>query len=187
MLSAAITAALALPRGLQTGVRPCALPLIRGGAVGRSGGRFSSSALQMAAAPDAVSMVVDDIASSPLDRRSYRWIELDSGLRALLISDPNTDKAAAALEVDAGHFNDPAGIAGLAHFTEHMMFLGTESYPDERAFKEFTSRHGGTSNAFTGMESTGYHFGIAATQLGPALDRFASFFREARCVESIFL
>jgi insulysin len=59
-----------------------------------------------------------------------------------------------------------------------MMFLGTESYPDEQAFKEFITRHGGSSNAFTGMETTGYHFGVNALQLAPALHRFASFFRE---------
>lgn len=130
------------------------------------------------AAPDDVAVVVDDITRPALDHRQYRYIELGSGLRALLISDPRTDKAAAALEVQAGHFDDPEGVAGLAHFTEHMMFLGTESYPDEQAFKDFITRYGGSSNAFTGMESTGYHFGVNALQLAPALDRFASFFRE---------
>ena len=39
----------------------------------------------------------------------------------MLISDPAADKAAAALEVRAGHFDDPESMPGLAHFTEHML------------------------------------------------------------------
>ena len=48
-------------------------------------------------------------------------------------------QAAAALEVGAGHFQDPDEIPGLAHLTEHMMFLGTEQYPGEGEFKAFLS------------------------------------------------
>ena len=118
----------------------------------------------------------DNIIAPPLDERSYRWVELSNGLQALLVHDPDAVKAAAALEVRAGHFSDPADIPGLAHFTEHMCFLGTEKEPDEDAFKAFLQRHGGSSNAFTGMEATGYHFQIAPTALPDALERFAAFF-----------
>ena len=172
-----LTAAALVPHGFAFARAAPARALRRcGGKLPRAAARLSGGAAAPAAA--ATTRVVDDIVSAALDRRSYRWVELDSGLRALLISDANSDKAAAALEVKTGHFDDPADVAGLAHFTEHMMFLGTESFPDERSFKDFIGRHGGSSNAFTGMESTGYHFGVNANALPEALGRFASFFAE---------
>ena len=42
----------------------------------------------------------------------------------LLVSDPSTDKAAAAMDVHIGHMSDPPNLPGLAHFCEHMLFLG---------------------------------------------------------------
>ena len=60
-----------------------------------------------------------------LDKRKYRLIELsDNKLQILLVSDSETDTEAAAVHVKAGHFDDPADRAGLAHFHEHMVFLG---------------------------------------------------------------
>ena len=64
-----------------------------------------------------------------IDTRSYRALRLANGIRAVLVSDPRTDKSAAALAVERGSFDEPADIPGLAHFLEHMLFLGTEKYP----------------------------------------------------------
>lgn len=47
-------------------------------------------------------------------------------MEALLISDPSTDKASAAMDVKVGHLSDPEDLQGLAHFCEHLMFMGTE-------------------------------------------------------------
>lgn len=58
---------------------------------------------------------------SSSDDRSYRALRLPNGLRALLISDPRTDSAAAALSCGVGHMSDPWNIAGLSHFLEHMV------------------------------------------------------------------
>lgn len=41
-----------------------------------------------------------------------------------MISDPNATKSAAAMSVDVGAASDPDGLPGLAHFLEHMLFLG---------------------------------------------------------------
>lgn len=51
---------------------------------------------------------------------------LENGIEALLIRDEKTDKAAAALDVKAGHLADPEDLQGLAHFCEHLLFMGTE-------------------------------------------------------------
>ncbi len=49
-----------------------------------------------------------------------------------------------------GHLEDPWEYAGLAHFLEHMLFLGTEKYPDQAEYKEYLGKNSGSSNAYTG-------------------------------------
>ncbi|KAH3744611.1 insulin-degrading enzyme [Pelomyxa schiedti] len=105
-----------------------------------------------------------------------RFITLENGLTACLFSDPTADKAAASMSVRIGSDQDPANIPGLAHFLEHMLFLGTEKYPDETSYKDFMQKHGGTNNAYTAGQETNYHFDITAPFLQGALDLFAQFF-----------
>ncbi|OEE68133.1 peptidase M16 [Enterovibrio norvegicus FF-33] len=113
---------------------------------------------------------------SPNDHRGYRQITLDNGLRVLLIEDAQAPRSAAALTVNVGHFCDPADREGLAHFLEHMLFLGTELYPKVGEFQSFTSRHGGSNNAWTGTENTTYFFDIQHDYFEEALERFGQFF-----------
>lgn len=110
------------------------------------------------------------------DKRSYRYLILENQLRVLLISDPSVEKAAAALDIQVGANQNPADRAGLAHFLEHMLFLGTEKYPTAGEYQEFISQHGGRYNAYTAPENTNYFFEIDKDQLAPALDRFSQFF-----------
>lgn len=51
-------------------------------------------------------------------------------------------------------------IKGIAHFLEHMLFMGTEKYPDENEYSKFLSAHGGASNAYTDSEDTVYYFDV---------------------------
>ncbi|CAI7853949.1 unnamed protein product, partial [Closterium sp. NIES-53] len=105
--------------------------------------------------------------------------------------------AAAAMCVGVGSFLDPPDALGLAHFLEHMLFMGSVKFPDENEYDSFLRRHGGGSNAFTETEFTCYHFDVAHKYLHPALDRFAQFFvaplvkadameREVQAVDSEF-
>jgi secreted Zn-dependent insulinase-like peptidase len=116
------------------------------------------------------------IISSEMDSRSYRALRLANGLRVILVSDPAADKAAAALDLDVGSGSDPEDRAGLAHFLEHMLFLGTDLYPSAGEYQSFIRSHGGNNNAYTTVNHTNYYFDIAASSLQPALDRFARFF-----------
>ena len=75
-------------------------------------------------------------------------------VQVLLVSDETTDKSAAALDVHIGHMSDPVNLPGLAHFCEHMLFLGTEKFPDENEYSKFLSQHGGSFNAFTSSDHT---------------------------------
>ncbi|XP_024120451.1 insulin-degrading enzyme [Oryzias melastigma] len=123
-----------------------------------------------------VKRVVDDIIHSPEDSRLYRGLEFTNGLKAVLISDPSTDKSAAALDVHIGSLSDPDSVPGLAHFCEHMLFLGTEKYPKENEYSQFLNQHGGSDNAFTSSDHTNYFFDVSHEHLHGALDRFAPFF-----------
>ncbi|MDX1457724.1 MAG: insulinase family protein [Marinobacter sp.] len=134
---------------------------------------------------------------SPNDRNEYRFLTLDNDLRVLLVSAPDSEKAAASLNVAVGSGNDPRGREGMAHFLEHMLFLGTEKYPDAGEYQQFIKSHGGSHNAFTAFRDTNYFFDIQAQHLEPALDRFAQQFsaplftadlveRERRAVHSEF-
>ncbi|KAI1314496.1 Insulinase (Peptidase M16) [Mortierella claussenii] len=129
------------------------------------------------------------------DDRLYRLIRLKNDLEVLLIQDPNVDKSAAALDVHVGHLSDPKNLQGLAHFLEHLLFMGTAKYPRENEYSEFLSQHSGSSNAFTGLDNTNYYFEVGHAHLEGALDRFAQFFispafsenckdRELRAVDS---
>uniref|UniRef100_A0A8D3CVB7 Insulin-degrading enzyme n=1 Tax=Scophthalmus maximus TaxID=52904 RepID=A0A8D3CVB7_SCOMX len=124
----------------------------------------------------AVKRVVGDIIRSPEDKRVYRALEFTNGLKAMLVSDPTTDKSSAALDVHIGSLSDPGNIAGIAHFCEHMLFLGTKKYPKENEYSQFLSEHAGSSNAFTSGEHTNYYFDVSHEHLEGALDRFAQFF-----------
>eukprot|EP00252_Welwitschia_mirabilis_P027613 TRINITY_DN9512_c0_g2_i7.p1 TRINITY_DN9512_c0_g2~~TRINITY_DN9512_c0_g2_i7.p1 ORF type:complete len:1006 (+),score=221.01 TRINITY_DN9512_c0_g2_i7:195-3212(+) len=110
------------------------------------------------------------------DKREYKRIVLSNSLEVLLISDPETDKAAAAMDVSIGAFSDPDGLEGLAHFLEHMLFYASEKYPLEDSYMKYLTEHGGKSNAFTGSEHTNFHFDVNADYFEEALDRFAQFF-----------
>uniref|UniRef100_A0A914XIB4 Insulin-degrading enzyme n=1 Tax=Plectus sambesii TaxID=2011161 RepID=A0A914XIB4_9BILA len=136
-------------------------------------------------APDSIVKArYENIIKSAEDKRLYRGLELHNGLRVILVSDPTTDKSAASLDVSVGHLNDPWELPGLAHFCEHMLFLGTEKYPSENEYSKFISAHGGMSNAFTAADHTNYHFDIAPEHLHGALDRFAQFFLSPQFTES---
>lgn len=47
--------------------------------------------------------------------------------------------------------------AGLAHFLEHAVHLGSAKYPDEKDYKLYLSQHGGSSNASTSKTSPPHH------------------------------
>ncbi|XP_058236910.1 insulin-degrading enzyme isoform X2 [Hemibagrus wyckioides] len=134
------------------------------------------SALNLRMSDPAVKRVVSNIIRSPEDKREYKGLEFTNGLKAILISDPTTDKSSAALDVHIGSLSDPSDIAGLAHFCEHMLFLGTKKYPKENEYSQFLSEHAGSSNAFTSGEHTNYYFDVSHEHLQGALDRFAQFF-----------
>ncbi|MFK7872506.1 MAG: insulinase family protein [Oligoflexales bacterium] len=116
--------------------------------------------------------------------RSYREVTLENGLQVLLISDPTFSKSAAALDVGVGSLMDPPERLGLAHFLEHMLFLGTDRYPDVEEYSRYLNTFDGHSNAYTAAENTNYHFEVSHEGFEGALDRFSRFFIAPRMDEA---
>lgn len=118
-----------------------------------------------------------DVLKSPNDQRLYRAVTLRNGLRVLLVSDPDATASGAALSIHAGSYSDPEDIPGVAHFCEHMLFLGNSAYPTEDELRRFLSAQGGSLNAFTTEQFTTYFFDVSPSGLLGALSRFSSLFK----------
>ena len=103
-------------------------------------------------------------------------IRLKNGLEAYLISDPEVQQSAASLCVEVGSWSDPENVPGMAHFVEHLLFMGTRKYPAEADFCKYIGERGGEYNAFTAHDRTVYGFCLNHEGLDGALDRLSHFF-----------
>ena len=136
---------------------------------------FTSEATTAATAPEQTRLQI--LTPSFQDRQTLT-IKLDNGLEALLISDPKAPQSAAALAVHVGSWKDPENAMGMAHFCEHMLFLGTEEYPEENSFQRFVMTNQGEYSAYTAHDRTCYLFSIETPAFPEALSRYSSFFKK---------
>lgn len=133
------------------------------------------------------------------DKKQYRALSLSNGLRAMLISDPKAEDipqpaasdaslgssmeqfkgklAACAVLVTVGSFSEPRQYQGLAHFLEHMIFMGSKKFPVENAFDAFVTKSGGFSNAHTENEYTCFYFEVEEAHLDKSMDLFMNLIR----------
>lgn len=118
------------------------------------------------------------ILTPDLSQQQILKLRLDNGLEAIIVSDPQADQSGAVLTARVGSWEDPENHPGVAHFLEHMLFLGTKHYPIEDEYSRFIAEHGGTNNAFTSTDHTSYLFSVQNDAFPEALDRFSSFFKE---------
>lgn len=82
--------------------------------------------------------------------------------------------AACAIMIDYGSFAEPRNYQGLAHFLEHMIFMGSEKYPEENIFDAHIKKCGGFTNALTDSEDTLFYFEVAEKHLDSSLDYFTA-------------
>ncbi|KAG0045268.1 Insulinase (Peptidase M16) [Gryganskiella cystojenkinii] len=126
---------------------------------------------------DGTHFIFDKLIEKPEnDEREYRLIRLANEMEVLLIHDSKSDKAAASMNVHVGSSSNPDNIQGLAHFLEHLLFLGTTKYPRDNDYTQYLAQHSGSRNAFTGPENTNFYFDVGRDHIEGALDRFAQFF-----------
>ncbi|XP_059475438.1 nardilysin-like isoform X2 [Neocloeon triangulifer] len=152
--------------------------------------------------PDEGDDNLNDTASTVSSQASETAESMDEGSDAegsnSSDSEPaQTHQSAASLTIGVGSFEDPDELPGLAHFLEHMVFMGSEKYPEENNFDAFIKKQGGEDNASTDWETTTFYFVSQTQGFKDALDRFAQFFispllkkeamqREREAIESEF-
>ncbi|WP_020208613.1 insulinase family protein [Gilvimarinus chinensis] len=117
------------------------------------------------------------IRKSPNDTREYRVLSLPNALQVVLVSDSTIEVSGASLSVGVGSYQNPEEIPGLAHYLEHMLFLGTEKYPEPNSFQTFVQQNAGFSNAYTASTHTNYFFQIGEGAFDEALDRYSDYFK----------
>lgn len=96
---------------------------------------------------------------------------LPNGLRLHLAHDPAASRAAAWLRVAAGSHDEPSAHPGLAHFLEHLSFLGGAAFPGDERLMPWSQVRGGQVNASTRGRTTDYFFEVTAEHLGAGLAR----------------
>ena len=110
--------------------------------------------------------------------REEQYIRLANGLEVLVIQTSEAKQSSVSMSVNVGFWDEPSELRGIAHYLEHMLFLGTKKYPDAKEYGEYISKNNGIRNASTTEDNTNYYFSINDSALEGALDRFSRFFYE---------
>ncbi|WP_145151630.1 pyrroloquinoline quinone biosynthesis protein PqqF [Pseudomonas oryzihabitans] len=105
--------------------------------------------------------------SAPLHRR----LRLANGLAVALLHDPELPQAAALVRIGAGSHQAPRAFPGLAHFLEHLFFLGSRRYPAADGLMPLVQRLGGELNASTRETTTDFFFALPPEHLAAGLAR----------------
>ncbi|AHG39167.1 peptidase M16 [Pseudomonas syringae CC1557] len=116
-------------------------------------------------------------AAQPADTRR---ITLANGLSVIVCHDSRLKRSAASLRVAAGSHDVPQAWPGLAHFLEHLFFLGTERFPAKENLMTFVQRHGGQVNASTRERTTDFFFELPQAAFAQGLERLCDMLARPR-------
>ena len=108
-----------------------------------------------------------------LENRLIQGYTLENGLRCILIHDKMLHSADVYVAINIGHYADPNEYNGLAHFLEHMLFMGSKKYPQVDYFFNELQKYGGFSNAYTSELNTVYYFNVLNNGLYNMFDIFS--------------
>jgi predicted Zn-dependent peptidase len=105
---------------------------------------------------------------------------LETGLPLVRLSVPGTRSVTALVAFDAGARTERADENGMAHFLEHLVFKGGESFPTYRDVNETAERLGAQLNAYTSHDAVAFHITSRSEAIMPALDLLTDFVGRAR-------
>jgi zinc protease len=95
--------------------------------------------------------------------------QLDNGLRYYVrANDHPGAKAELRLVIGSGSVDESGPDTGVAHFLEHMLFNGTEDFPENElvaTLRSFGASFGADVNASTGYEATVYELSVPDTSV----------------------
>jgi len=97
-------------------------------------------------------------------------VKLNSGLQVITVPMPAFGSLTSLLLVNTGSRYEDPKEQGMAHLLEHMVFRGTKKYPISHDLSIAFDSIGGSSNAFTSKEYTGYYVTSASTHLAHSLE-----------------
>lgn len=104
----------------------------------------------------------------PLQAETLETV-LENGMKIIVREDHRAPVVASQVWYRIGSTYEYDGITGVSHVLEHMMFKGTKNLkPGE--FSEIIAANGGSDNAFTSHDYTGYHQRIASDRLETCLE-----------------
>ena len=94
--------------------------------------------------------------------------KLENGLNILLLPDNRAPMFVSKLWYGVGSRDESFGKTGMAHFLEHMMFKGTKKY-GPKIFSNLIKKNGGSHNAFTSFDYTGYYEKLPSNKIDLAI------------------
>jgi insulysin len=134
-----------------------------------------------------VAMLVTNQLETPSgDNRLYKVVILLNQVEMLIIYDPDTDKAGAAMDVNMGNFSDNQDMQGMAHiveyklrvlysfqeanFSRYLLIIGTKKYPIENDYQQYLLVYNRNYNRYIFVISTNYYFEVDIDTFYRALD-----------------
>lgn len=117
-----------------------------------------------------------EINKPKFDNRKFYGSKLDNGVKYIVVNDSHLTKSFVTVSVNIGSYSNPEGYDGLAHFLEHMLFMGSKKYPNENHYNVRLNQLGGSSNAYTDVMETVYYFNVFDEGLKEIMDIFSRFF-----------
>jgi len=90
--------------------------------------------------------------------------QLDNGMDVVVIEDHRAPVVVHMLWYRAGSADEPVGSSGVAHYLEHLLFKATDTV-ESGEFQRIVAENGGSDNAFTSYDYTGYFQRVSADRL----------------------
>lgn len=110
---------------------------------------------------------------------------LDNGLKILTVDDPSSPTVSHQLWYRVGSRNEGSGTTGVSHVVEHLLFKGTDRFP-EGAFDRVIQENGMVHNALTTHDYTVFYENAAADRLGIAMELESDRMSGLRLTEEAF-
>ncbi len=104
------------------------------------------------------------LADQDTNQDQVTTFSLENGMDVVVIEDHRSSAVVHMLWYKAGSADEPRGRSGVAHFLEHLLFKATDKL-ESGEFSKIVAANGGSDNAFTSFDYTGYFQRVAADRL----------------------
>jgi insulysin len=109
------------------------------------------------------------------DKFIYKILTLENKLQIFFVQNEESNISSASMYVGVGNIDNPKDIPGMAHYLEHMLFMGSDMYPGGTFFQSQVMNNGGSTNAYTTDNHTNFFFDVSDNFLN-VLKIFSRFF-----------